>query len=107
MVTDTEGTGMDAPVEASKLLNAQTVRDQSAGQNVLTHLLNVGNDRHHLQRHLQDLDAAFIRLLAHEQDALRLQLQSALGPEGKRFLRSVLSECAGGLLCELLKAILL
>jgi hypothetical protein len=59
-VTDTEGTGMNAPVQANDLLNAQTVRDQTAGQRVLTHLLDVGNDRHHLQRHLQELDAAFI-----------------------------------------------
>lgn len=99
--------GAESRSRAEQLLNADTVRDGTAGSKLIAHLMGVADEREHLVSRLDGLEEAFVKLAAHERVALEKQLRVAMGPDGKRFLKAALAECAGGLLCELLKLILL
>lgn len=90
---------------APEVLSSETVSASVAGQNVIEHLLLPEADHGSLENRIRHLESAFGRLVEHERTALKTQLQAAVGPESKKFLRSALAECAGGLLCEMLKFI--
>lgn len=94
--------------EAAAVLNSGAVRDGSAGSETIAHLLeSAAKGQHHFQPRVSDFELAFGRLLSHERDVLGRQLRAAVTPENRQLLRDALANCAGGLLCELLKAILL